>query len=91
MRLDRGDEWLNVFYYRGGVSLSNLAGRVAVITGASRGIGREIAVRMAEQRAKVVVSSRSLEATRQVADAINAATGPETAIAVAASQYFLER
>jgi len=67
------------------VSLFNLTGRVAVITGASRGIGREIAVRMAEQGAKVVVSSRSLEATRRVEDAINAASGPGTAIAVAAN------
>jgi NAD(P)-dependent dehydrogenase (short-subunit alcohol dehydrogenase family) len=67
------------------MSLFDLSGRVAVITGSSRGIGRAVAERFAEQGAKVVVSSRSVEACQPVADAINAAHGPGTAIAVAAN------
>ena len=67
------------------MSLFDISGRVAVITGSSRGIGRAVAERLAEHGAKVVISSRKLEACTPVADAINAARGPGTAIAVAAN------
>lgn len=67
------------------MSLFDLQGKVAVITGSSRGIGRAIAERMAEQGAKVVISSRKLEPCTQVADAINAARGERSAIAVPAN------
>lgn len=56
-------------------TLFDLKGKVAIITGSSRGIGRAIAVRMAEQGAKVVVSSRKAEACEKVADEIKAAGG----------------
>ena len=66
-------------------NLFDLTGRVAVITGSSRGIGRAIAERLADQGAKVVVSSRTQSAVDEVAAAINAAHGAGTAIAVAAN------
>src|SRR5579871_917898 len=53
------------------MSLFDLSGKVAVITGSSRGIGRAIAERLAEHGARVVVSSRKAEACKEVADAIN--------------------
>jgi NAD(P)-dependent dehydrogenase (short-subunit alcohol dehydrogenase family) len=66
-------------------SLFDLTGRVAVITGSSRGIGRAIAERMAEHGAEVVISSRKAEACAQAADAINEARGRKAAIAIAAN------
>jgi NAD(P)-dependent dehydrogenase (short-subunit alcohol dehydrogenase family) len=66
------------------MSLFDLAGKVAVVTGSSRGIGRAIAERLAEHGAKVVISSRKLDACRVVADGINAKQ-PGAAIAIAAS------
>lgn len=67
------------------MSLFDLSGKVAVVTGSSRGIGRAIAERMAEQGARVVISSRKAEPCEQVAAAINAAHGEGRAIAVPAS------
>ncbi|MEW7291763.1 SDR family NAD(P)-dependent oxidoreductase [Aquimarina sp. 2304DJ70-9] len=44
----------------------NLEGRVAIITGSSKGIGKAIAQGLAEHGAKVVISSRSQEAVDEV-------------------------
>ena len=55
--------------------LFDLRGQVAVITGSSRGIGRAIAERMAEHGARVVVSSRKLEACEEVAATIRGRGG----------------
>jgi NAD(P)-dependent dehydrogenase (short-subunit alcohol dehydrogenase family) len=67
------------------VSLFDLSGKVAVVTGSSRGIGRAIVERMAEEGASVVVSARNIEPCREVAAAINAKYGDGRAIAVAAN------
>jgi NAD(P)-dependent dehydrogenase (short-subunit alcohol dehydrogenase family) len=61
--------------------LFNLEGRTALITGSSRGIGRAIAERMAQAGARVVVSSRKLEACEEVVAVIRKAGGEATAIA----------
>ena len=67
------------------VSLFDLSGKVAVVTGSSRGIGRAIVERMAEQGAKVVVSSRNIEPCQEVAAEINAKYGGGRALALSAN------
>jgi len=67
------------------MSLFDLSGKVAVITGSSRGIGKAIAEQMAEQGARVVISSRKAPACDEVAAAINARHGAGRAIAVPAN------
>jgi NAD(P)-dependent dehydrogenase (short-subunit alcohol dehydrogenase family) len=54
------------------MSLFDLTGKVAVVTGSTRGIGEAIVHRLAEHGAKVVVSSRKEDACDRVAAAINA-------------------
>jgi NAD(P)-dependent dehydrogenase (short-subunit alcohol dehydrogenase family) len=65
--------------------LFDLTGRVAIVTGSSRGIGRAIAEGMVAHGAKVVISSRKQDACDMVADDLNARYGEGSAIAVAAS------
>ena len=67
------------------MSLFDLTGRVAVVTGSSRGIGRAVALRLAEHGARVVVSSRRRDACLAVVAEIEAAHGPGRAMAVEAS------
>lgn len=64
--------------------LFDLSGKVAIVTGSSRGIGRAIADELANAGAKVVISSRTQAACDEVASAINARLGDRRAIAVAA-------
>lgn len=67
------------------MSLFDMTGQVAIITGSSRGIGKAIAEEMAVHGAKVVISSRKQDACDALAAAINAKHGDGTAIAVAAN------
>jgi NAD(P)-dependent dehydrogenase (short-subunit alcohol dehydrogenase family) len=67
------------------VNLFSLEGQVAIITGSSRGIGRAIALRMAEHGAKVVVSSRKVAACEEVVKTIQDKYGKDRAIAIAAN------
>ena len=67
------------------MSLFDLSGKTAIITGSSRGIGRAIAEAMAEQGAKVVISSRKPGPCEEVAESINARHGAGTAIAIPAN------
>ncbi len=62
-------------------SLFDLTGQVALITGASRGIGRAIAIEMARHGAKVVVSSRKLAACEAVVEEIENEGGEALAVA----------
>ena len=59
-----------------------LAGSTAVVTGASRGIGRAIALRLAEAGAEVALWARDSTALRMVAGEISAARGKARAIVV---------
>jgi NAD(P)-dependent dehydrogenase (short-subunit alcohol dehydrogenase family) len=52
-----------------------LEGKVALVTGGSRGLGREIVLGLARAGADVIVSSRKLEACREVAAEVEAIPG----------------
>jgi NAD(P)-dependent dehydrogenase (short-subunit alcohol dehydrogenase family) len=56
----------------------DLTGKVVVVTGGSRGLGKEIAFAVARQGADVVAASRKLDNCEQVAEDITKETGRET-------------
>ncbi|MFN2474602.1 MAG: SDR family oxidoreductase [Sphingomicrobium sp.] len=65
--------------------LFDLTGKVAIVTGSSRGIGRAIAEALVAHGARVVISSRKQDACEAVAASINQRHGEGRAIAIAAS------
>jgi NAD(P)-dependent dehydrogenase (short-subunit alcohol dehydrogenase family) len=63
--------------------LFDLSGKVAVLTGASKGMGLHMATALAHHGATVVISARKQDQLDTAAAAINAAVGAERAIPVA--------
>jgi|TARA_B100001971_G_scaffold73180_1_gene67529 NAD(P)-dependent dehydrogenase (short-subunit alcohol dehydrogenase family) len=61
-------------------ALHDLTGRVAIVTGGSRGIGRAVSEGLAAQGARVVVASRKADACEEVAAAIRDAGGEALAV-----------
>ncbi len=66
------------------MELFDLTGKIAIVTGSTKGIGRAIAERLAEHGAKVTISSRKAAACDEVAAGINAKR-PGAAISVPAN------
>ena len=66
-------------------NLFDLSGKTAIVTGSSKGIGKAIAHRLAEQGANVVISSRKLDACQEAGKEINDLVGRKATIAVAAN------
>lgn len=60
--------------------LFDLTGKVALMTGASKGIGRAMAEGLAEHGAKVMVSSRKMDQCEQAATSINQTVGADLAV-----------
>lgn len=67
------------------MSMFDLTGKVALLTGASKGMGFEMAKGLAEHGATVVMSSRTQEELNVAADAINKAVGAKRAYGVASN------
>ncbi|MBC7173023.1 MAG: SDR family NAD(P)-dependent oxidoreductase, partial [Polyangiaceae bacterium] len=62
-------------------NLFDLSGKVAIVTGASRGIGESIASILAANGAHVVLTSRKIEACRAVEERIRGAGGSAESLA----------
>jgi len=58
-----------------------LAGKVAIVTGASRGIGRAISVALAQEAATVVLAARSIKELQRTADMVTRAGGKSLTVA----------
>jgi NAD(P)-dependent dehydrogenase (short-subunit alcohol dehydrogenase family) len=65
----------------------DLSGKVAVVTGGSRGLGREMVLAFADHGADVVIASRKLEACEAVADEVRAKGRRALAVAYHAASW----
>jgi len=72
-------------------NLFDLTGQVALITGASKGMGKSMATALAEHGSKVVVSSRKLDQCEATANEINEACEEDRAIALAGNIGYKEQ
>lgn len=72
-------------------NLFDLTGRVAVLTGASKGMGLAMATELAEHGATVVISSRKQDQLDAAADQINETVGAKRAIGVACNVGYKEQ
>jgi NAD(P)-dependent dehydrogenase (short-subunit alcohol dehydrogenase family) len=73
------------------MNLFDLTGKVALVTGSTKGIGEAIVHRFAEHGAKVVVSSRKADACEKVAGDINKARGSEVAAPIPCNINYKEQ
>ena len=64
----------------------NLQDKVAIITGGSRGIGREIALVMAEYGANIVIVSRSTDELKKTSDEIKSIGGNSLPLSIDVTQ-----
>jgi len=71
--------------------LFDLTGKVALLTGASKGMGRAMAEGLAMHGAQVVISSRKLEQCEEAAGEINERCGAVRATAIACNAGYLEQ
>jgi NAD(P)-dependent dehydrogenase (short-subunit alcohol dehydrogenase family) len=70
--MDLGENW---------VMGERLSGKVSIVTGASRGVGRAVSVALAKEGATVVLAARAADKLKQVAEQVVAAGGtPEIVI-----------
>ena len=73
------------------MNLFDLSGKVALVTGSTKGIGEAIVHRLAEHGAKVVVSSRKADACDKVAADINKAQGKDVAVPIPCNINYKEQ
>ena len=66
-------------------NLFDLSGKACLLTGASKGIGKSMALALAQHGGKLVISSRKIDALRQTAEEINSIIGEEKVFPVAAN------
>ena len=68
--------------------MSNLTGKIAIVTGASRGIGRACAIKLAALGAKVIVNyNKNADAANQVVDEIKKSGGEAIAVQADVSKF----